>query len=177
MQTFGKSFYLWKCAEAPYRSSRVVWLWKNLYFLNPHFHECRTARPAWHYCLFLILPCCASSLPWCSLGTGEMKPPAALFSPLLENCHYAPLLPSSSEQATTRHYPLHTTMNDQDATSQPEEWRILPSRHLGQRKNLCFQPKSTIWAKLWMYRLSQWGSWLLHIHRLAKSSPTFPSQW
>lgn len=177
MQTFGKSFYLWKCAEAPYRSSRVVWLWKNLYFLNPHFHECRTARPAWHYCLFLILPCCASGLPWCSLGTAEMKPPAALFSPLLENCHYAPLLPSSSEQATTRHYPLHTTMNDQDATSQPEEWRILPSRHLGQRKNLCFQLKSTIWAKLWMYRLSQWGSWLLHIHSLAKSSPTFPSQW
>lgn len=37
MQTFVKSFYIWKCAEAPYRSSRVVWLWKNLYFFKSSF--------------------------------------------------------------------------------------------------------------------------------------------
>lgn len=105
-------------------------------FLNLNFHACRTARPAWHYCLFLMLPCCASGLPWCSLGTAEMKPPAALFSPLLENCHFAPLLPSSSEQATTSQQPLYITMNDQDATI----WRMMDAaiQACWARKNTMF---------------------------------------
>lgn len=149
MQTFGKSFYLCKYAEAPYRSSRFVWLWKNLYFF-----QILISMDAEQFVQFGTTVCSLycpafSGLPWCSLGTAEMKPPTDLFSPLLENCHFAPL--PSSEQATSSHYLLHITRNEHDATT----WRMMdaPSKHARQWKILCFQPQSTIWTKLWTYRL------------------------
>lgn len=65
-----------------------------------------------------MLSCLLLACLWCALGTAEMKLPADLFSPLLENCHCAPL--PGSEQATTGHYPLYITRNEQDGTT----WRM-----------------------------------------------------
>lgn len=67
----------------------------------------------------LGVPCAQQR--WNSVTKLRDETSAALFSPLLENCLFVPLLPSSSEQATTCHYLLYTTMNKQDATT----WRMV----------------------------------------------------